>query len=240
MRTATTSPEAAVRAATTHTAASRPARSATRPASRAPDGEAGVAPQPVDADRGGPPAGVGDVADRGQQGRVDHGGADPEQDRAGRPGQEAAGQGDAGQRDGLEQHAGGDEGLAAQPVRQGAGEELAEAPDGRIQRRQQADLGDGEAAADKQQRQQPPGEAVVEVVDQPGLAAGRQGRLPQAGSGQRPRGWTAVQRRLQPAFGWGRGWRRLCGSASVSWASSWACPRVSRTSSVDSPRPRPA
>ena len=36
MRTATTNPEAAVRAATTHTAASRPARSATRPASRAP------------------------------------------------------------------------------------------------------------------------------------------------------------------------------------------------------------
>ena len=54
-----------------------------------------------------------------------------------------AGQGCAGQRDGLEQHAAGDEGLAAEPVGQGTGDQLAQAPDGRIQRSQQADLADG-------------------------------------------------------------------------------------------------
>jgi hypothetical protein len=59
---------------------------------------------------------------------------------------------------------------------------LAQAPDGRIQRSQQADLADRQAAADEQQRQQAPGEPVVEVVDQAGLAAGGQGRLAEAGA----------------------------------------------------------
>jgi hypothetical protein len=142
---------------------------------------------------------VGHVADGGQQGGVDHGGADPEQDGAGRPGSEAAGQGGAGQREGLEQPPCGDEGLAAQPVRERAGGELAEAPHGRVQRGQEADLADGEAATDKQQRQQPPGEPVVEVVDQAGLAAGGQGRLPPAGGDHDLAGGQLV--------GAGGGWR---------------------------------
>ena len=47
-----------------------------------------------------------------------------------------------------------------------------------------SDLTDGKAAAGEQQRQQAPGEPVVEVVDQPGLAAGRQGGLGEAGPDQ--------------------------------------------------------
>ena len=53
-------------------AAPRPRRSAARPASERADGVAEVAPEPVDADRGRPPGGMGDVADRGEQRRIDH------------------------------------------------------------------------------------------------------------------------------------------------------------------------
>jgi hypothetical protein len=54
------------------------------PGKQCPDGEAAVAPEPVDADRGCPPGGMGDVADGGEQGGVDHGSAGPEvaRDRA--------------------------------------------------------------------------------------------------------------------------------------------------------------
>ncbi len=66
------------------------------------DGEAAVAPEPVDADGAGPPGGVGDVADGGEQGRVDHGGAGAEQDGGDRPQREAVGGGDQGERGGLD------------------------------------------------------------------------------------------------------------------------------------------
>ena len=45
------------------------------------DGVAAVSPEAVDADGGRPPAGVGDIPDGGEQGRVDEGGADPERRR---------------------------------------------------------------------------------------------------------------------------------------------------------------
>src|SRR5437763_2146806 len=89
------------------------------------DGEAAVAPQPVDANGAGAPGGVGDVADGGEQGGVDHGGAGTEQHRGGRPGGERGG-GDPHEGGGLQQHAGDDEGFAAVPVGQWSGGELAE------------------------------------------------------------------------------------------------------------------
>ena len=89
-------------AATAQIAASIETRSARMPASERADGEAGVAPQPVDADRAGPPERVGDVADRGEQRRVDHRGAGAEQHGAERPGAEPGGGGDHGDRGGLE------------------------------------------------------------------------------------------------------------------------------------------
>src|SRR5204862_251086 len=58
------------------------------------DGEAAVAPEPVDADGAGPPGGVGEVADDGEQGGVDHGGAGAEQDLGDRPDAEGGGHGD--------------------------------------------------------------------------------------------------------------------------------------------------
>src|SRR5579864_1021531 len=146
-----------------------------------PDGEPAVAPQPVDADRPGPPGGVGDVADRGEQGRVDHGGARAEQHGGERPGGEGGAGGDQADRGGLHQHADGDEPFAADPVRQRAGSELPGSPDGRVQGRQDADLADGQAVAGVQDGEQAPGDAVVEVVDHAGLAGGRQGRFGEAG-----------------------------------------------------------
>jgi hypothetical protein len=79
-------------------------------------GEAGVAPQPVDADRSGPPGGMSHVADRGEQGRIHHGGAGAEEDRARGPRPEAVHRGDQPDRGGLGPHAGGDQPLAAPPV----------------------------------------------------------------------------------------------------------------------------
>ena len=135
------------------------------------DGEAAVAPEPVDADRAGPPGGVGDVADRGEQGRVDHRGAGAEQRPRRAPTARsrwsAAIQRDG---DGLGEHAAGDEPLAADPVGQRAGDELAEAPHGGVERGEDADAADGQAGGGEEDREQAPGEAVVEVVDQAGLA----------------------------------------------------------------------
>ena len=100
------------------------------------DGEAAVAPEPVDADGAGAPVGVGDVADRGEQRRVDHRGADAEQRRApSGPRPEAGRRGDPADRDGLGEHAAGDEPLAADAVGEAAGDELAEAPDRRVDAR---------------------------------------------------------------------------------------------------------
>ncbi len=138
------------------------------------DGEAAVAPQAVDADGAGAPGGVGDVADRGEEGGVDHGGSDAEHDGAGRPGPEAGDGGHPGERGGLGEHAAGDEGFAADAVGEPAGVELAEAPGGGVEGGEDADASDREAGGGEEDGEQAPGEAVVEVVDQPGLRARRQ------------------------------------------------------------------
>src|SRR5581483_1105342 len=52
-----------------------------------------------------------------------------------------------------------------------AGEQLAEDPDDRVDGRDQGDLPDAGAVRCEVERRQPPGESVVQVVDQPGLAA---------------------------------------------------------------------
>ncbi len=143
--------------------------------------EAAVAPEPVHAHGPGPPGGMGDVADRGEQGRVDQRGARAERGRGDRPRQEGVRDGDHGQGERLQPHAGDDHPLAAPPVRQCTGGQLADSPHGRVQRREDADPADGQAGRGEQDREQPPGEAVVEVVDQPGLAGRGQGRFLEAG-----------------------------------------------------------
>src|SRR5215831_5862066 len=143
------------------------------------DGVAGVAPEPVDAQGGGPPVGVGGVADHGEQAGIDQGGAGAEEEGAG----QARGQGvgdadrDNGQADGLDEHAGYGGGLAADPVGEVSGGDHPGGPHERIQGLDVADAGDRDAVADQQDRQHDPDQAVVEVVDQPGLADRGQGAV---------------------------------------------------------------
>jgi hypothetical protein len=61
---------------------------------------------------------VGDVADRGEEGGVHHGGAGAEQHRGARPGGEGAGSGDSRKGSFLQEHAGDDERFAAVSVGQ--------------------------------------------------------------------------------------------------------------------------
>ena len=126
------------------------------------------------------PVWVGDVADRGEQRRVDHRGAGAEQRGAERPRPEAGGRGDPADRDGLGEHAADDEPLAADAVGECAGDELAEPPDRGVERGEDADAADGEPGGGEVEREEAPGEAVVEVVDEPGLAARRERRLREA------------------------------------------------------------
>ena len=114
-----------MRAATTQIAAGMPKASATTPAEQRADGEPAVAPEPVDPDRAGPPGRVCDVADGGQQGRVDHRGPAPSSTAASAQTGEGVAGGDQGQRGGLEPHAGDDEPFAAPPVGERAGDQLA-------------------------------------------------------------------------------------------------------------------
>ena len=81
MRSATTSPDAKVSAATIHMAAEAERVGGHAGEQRA-DGVAEVAPEPVDADRRRAPRRVRDVADGGEQRRVDHRRAEAEQRRA--------------------------------------------------------------------------------------------------------------------------------------------------------------
>ena len=127
---------------------------------------------------------MGDVPDGRQQGRVDHRGAGAEQDGSHRPGGEGVRRGDSGQGEALQQHSRDDESLAAPPVGQGAGRELAQAPDRGVERGEYADSRDRQSGAGEQHREQPPGEPVVEVVDQPGLAGRGQGWFVKAGLGE--------------------------------------------------------
>ena len=102
--------------------------------------------------------------------------------------------GDQGEGGGLDEHAGDDERLAADPVGPGAGDQLPEAPDGRVEGGEDADAADGQAGGGEQEREQAPGEAVVEVVHQPGLAGRGQRRFAHAGLGEDlPVGQLAVQ-----------------------------------------------
>src|SRR5579883_3212962 len=145
------------------------------------DGEASVAPQAVDPDGAGAPGGVGDVADGGEQGGVDQGGADAEQDLGRRPDEEGGAEGDQGYGNGLSQHPGGDQVFATDAVGPPPGEQLTEAPDRGVERGEYADRRDGLAAGGEQQREDAPGQRVVEVVDHAGPARGGQGSVAQAG-----------------------------------------------------------
>jgi hypothetical protein len=109
---------------------------------------------------------VGGVADRGEQGGVDQGGAGAEEERAGQAGRECVGDadGDDRQAGGLDEHPGHDGDLAADPVGKVAGADHPGGPRERVQGLDVADAGDRDAVADQKYRQHDPDQAVVEVT----------------------------------------------------------------------------
>src|SRR3546814_12572768 len=90
-------------------------------------------------------------------------------DLTGRPCPEPGGRRDRPDGDGLDEHAAGDEWLAPDAIGQATGDELSEAPDRGVDGGADADASDRQASVGEEQREQPPGESVVQVVTQPGL-----------------------------------------------------------------------
>ncbi len=75
--------------------------------------------------------------------------------------------------------------------------DLRDAPDGRVERGDQADLADAGAVGGEEERNEAPGEGVVEVVDQAGLRARAQRGLAVAGVARtRCAAWVAVSSAL--------------------------------------------
>ena len=115
-------------------------------------------------------AGMSHVTDGCQEGGVDQSRADAE---------ERLGRGETGERidcgnecDGscLKSHASRDEPLATQPVGERARGELRQAPYAGVDSGEGADLFEGHARGGEMEGKEAPGHAVVEVVDQAGLA----------------------------------------------------------------------
>src|SRR6516165_1335 len=117
------------------------------------NGEPAVAPQPVHTYRTRTPGRMRNVAHGGEQGRVDHRGADAEQHGSHRPHGERGAEGDQGDRARLHSHPGSDEPFAADPVRQRAGAELPGTPDRRVEGGEYADLAHGKAVPGEQDRE---------------------------------------------------------------------------------------
>ena len=76
------------------------------------------------------------------------------------------------ERDGLHEHAGDDERLAPDAVGPVAGRDLADAPDARVDGSDEADLGGARSLGGEKERNETPGEPVIEVVDESRLRAG--------------------------------------------------------------------
>jgi hypothetical protein len=119
---------------------------------------------------------------------------------ADRPHREGVAERDHQQAGGLGELPAGDQPLAADPVGERAGEQLPDAPHGRGDGDQQPDGAEVEPAEGEEHREQPPGHALVEVVDQPRLAGRRQGpvapgrereHLPLRSGRRRGRRWVA-------------------------------------------------
>ena len=123
-----------------------------------------------------------DIADRREQRRVDHRGANAQQYGSRREAGEAGRDDNETDADRLNPHARRDQPLAADAIRPRAGEQLGDAPGRRIDRGEGSDLREVHPRGCEQQREQAPGHAVVEIVDETGLADARQVLVEQGGA----------------------------------------------------------
>ena len=154
-----------------------------QPGDHRPDGVAEVAPEPVHPEALRAPRRVGVVGDGGAQRGLGHRGPGAEQDRADQAGRQRPGQQEqrGGERGGLDDQPGDDHRPAPDRVGQPPGEQLAPAPQHRVQALDQPDRGQPEPVGGEQQREHRPGQPVVEVVGQPGLGHPAQRPAPPAG-----------------------------------------------------------
>jgi hypothetical protein len=130
---------------------------------------------------------MGDVADRGEERRVDHRRPDAEHRTRGEPRAQAAQSGDRDERDPLEHHAPHDEPLPADAIAERAGPKLRHAPSRWVDEREQTDLADRQTGRREEEREQTPRQPVVEVVDEPRLTGARQRRIAPAHAREQPR-----------------------------------------------------
>src|SRR5207248_9152958 len=126
------------------------------------DGKSSVSPESVHPDGRSTPGGMGHIADGGQEGWVDHGGAGAENEGAEGPWPEAVDSGDEPDGCCLSPHPRGDQPLAADAIGQRAGDELTGAPHRRIEGGENPNSGDGEAPAGEEDREDAPGQPVVQ------------------------------------------------------------------------------
>ena len=105
------------------------------------------------------------------------------------------GDGDPGQRDGLKAHPGDDERFATDAVRQWTGDELPEAPHGRVQRDEHRNAGDGEPGCGEQHREQPQASPSLRLFTSPAWLAEDRARSPTLV-------WTNTARLDSPARRW--------------------------------------
>src|SRR2546427_3421600 len=138
------------------------------------NGVAEIAPEPIHADRRRAPGRMRDVADGGEQGRIDHRRPQAEERRARRESREARRDGNSADADCLDPHPGHDQPLAAEAVGERAGRELQDAPNRRVDCGEDTDATEAHVRGREEEREETPRHSVVEVVDQPRLADARE------------------------------------------------------------------
>src|SRR5262249_36960159 len=111
--------------------------------------------------------------------RIDHGRAESLQHGADQPRGVHGDEHREPDSDGLHDHAPGNQFFAAEAVREWPGRDLQDAPGQRVDGFDDADAGDAAAIAGEVEGIEPPRHAVVEIVDQAGLARGEQAHVPE-------------------------------------------------------------
>jgi hypothetical protein len=131
-----------------------------------------VAPEAVDANGRRASDGRDRVRDGGDQRGVDECGSHAQHNcRRCRDPDGPVGHGQQREGSGLGQHAGDDQRFSSDAVRPLSGQDLADPPDTRVQPGDEAHLRRRGAIGGQEERDDPPGQGVVEVVDQAGLRA---------------------------------------------------------------------
>src|SRR5215208_6282057 len=146
---------------------------------------------------------MGAVRDGGDARRIDHSGPKAQKDATGKPPPEAPASHRGEDPAGLHPHAAHYEPPASRAVAQGAGHDLQDASNRRVDGLQDPDAPHLEPEGREVEGEYAPAHAVVEVVDQPGLRAGEEVAVLEGGCGEdlpegHPVGLRGMGTHLQP------------------------------------------